>query len=131
MVVSVWEGGIKEIKGSFRTWPLEECIRGIDSLKELVGAKIAPGFSELVKQTVGSNRGCTHLAALMMNMGNVCVQGRGAFLRKYVPDNAARYKAMVEQAEELGLLDSCVSWREDGPIIRGSRQQQPEDDPRH
>lgn len=131
MLISVWEGEIIEITGSMPQWPMEECRQGIDSLAELVGARIKPGFSEFVKNTVGSIRGCSHLAALVMNMGNVCVQGRGAYLRKHVPDNAARDKAMVGQAEELGLLDSCVAWREDGPIVRRWRQEHPEDDPKY
>lgn len=131
MLISVWEGEIKEISGSMPRWPMEECRQGIDSLTELVGARIKPGFSEFVKNTVGSIRGCSHLAALVMNMGNVCVQGRGAYLRKHVPDNAARDKAMVGQATELGLLDSCVAWREDGPIVRRWRQEHPEDDPKY
>ncbi len=131
MLVSVWEGEIMEIKGAFPIPPLEECVEGIDSLQELVGAKVKPGFSEFVKGTVGSNRGCSHLSALIMNMGNVCVQGRGAYLRKHVPDNAARDKAMAGQAQELGLLDSCVTWREDGPIVRRWRQEHPEGEPKY
>lgn len=131
MIVSVWEGRIKEITGAFPTWPMEECRNGIESLAELVGARVKPGFSDLVKSTVGSNRGCTHLAALVMNMGNVCVQGRGAYLRKHVPDSAARDRAMAKQAKELGLLDSCVAWREDGPIVRRWREEHPEDEPRY
>ncbi len=131
MVVSVWEGEIKEISGAFPTWPMEECKQGIASLDELVGTRVKPGFSEIVKKTVGSIRGCSHLAALVMNMGNVCVQGRGAYLRKHVPDNATRDRAMAGQAKELGLLDSCVAWREDGPIVRRWLQEHPEDDPKY
>ena len=131
MVVSVWDSEIKEVSGSMPTWPLEECKKGIDSLQELVGARIMPGFSDFVKRTVGSNRGCSHLAALIMNMGNTCVQGRGAYLRKHVPDNAARDQAMAKNAEELGLIDSCVSWNEDGPIVRRWRQEHPEGEPKY
>jgi hypothetical protein len=113
------------------TWPLEDCLRGLESLDELVGERIVPGFSNLVKTTVGSNRGCTHLAALVMNMGNVSVQGRGAYLRKHVPENASRDRAMAQSAQELGLIDSCVSWREDGPIMRRWREEHPQDDPKY
>jgi hypothetical protein len=113
------------------TRPLEECKQGLESLNDLVGTRIVPGFSDLVKNTVGSNRGCSHLAALVMNMGNVCIQGRGAYLRKHVPENEVRDRAMAQSAQELGLIDSCVSWREDGPIIRRWRQEHPEDDPKY
>lgn len=131
MIVTVFDGVIKDVSGSMPTWPMEECKQGIESLQELIGAKIAPGFSDFVRRTVGSNRGCTHLAALVMNIGNTCIQGRGAYLRKHVPDNAERDRAMAQSAQELGLLDGCVSWREDGPIVRRWREEHPEGDPKY
>jgi hypothetical protein len=131
MRVSVFDGVITEIEGSMPHWPLQECLAGLDSLSELLGAKILPGFSDLVKSTVGSNRGCTHLAALVMNMGNASVQGRGAYLRKHMPENEMRDKAMAQSAEQFGLIDSCVAWREDGPIVRRWREEHPQDDPRY
>ncbi len=131
MLVTVWDGEIKQITGSMPRWPLEECKRGLESLQELVGARVEPGFSEFVRQTVGSNRGCSHLAALVMNIGNVCIQGRGAYLRKHVPENAERDRTMARFAQDLGLLDSCVAWREDGPIVRRWREEHPEGDPKY
>lgn len=131
MLVTVWEGEIRQVTGSMPGWPLEECLAGLDSLQELLGARIEPGFSEFVKRTVGSKRGCTHLAALVMNMGNVCIQGRGAYLRKHVPENSARDETMAKFAVDLGLLDSCVAWREDGPIVRRWREEHPQGDPKY
>lgn len=123
MVVSAWDGEIKEISGSFPIRPMEECVEGLAALEEIVGAHIAPGFSDFVKKTVGSNRGCSHMAALIMNMGNTSIQGRGAYLRKNVPDDRMRMLAMQHNAEQLGLIDSCVSWREDGPLVSRWREE--------
>ena len=131
MRVTVFDGVIKEITGAMPFPPLEECPEGLESLKELLGARIEPGFSDFVRSTVGSNRGCTHLAALAMNMGNVSVQGRGAYMRKHIPDKDARDKAMEASAKQLGLIDSCVAWREDGPIVRRWREEHPEGDPKY
>jgi hypothetical protein len=122
MLVEAMEGTILEISGSFPELPLPECRQGLQALQELVGTRIVPGFTDYVKSTVGSNRGCTHLAALIMTMGNVTVQGRGAWLRKYVPDEAERALAMEHSARELGLIDSCVSWAADGPILTRYRE---------
>jgi len=127
MKIRTWDGEIREVRGSMPQWPLEECLLGLESLNELVGLRIVPGFSEFVRSSVGSNRGCTHLAALIMNMGNVSVQGRGAYLRKHIPESEARDRAMAQGAQELGLIDSCVCWREDGPIIRRWREGHPEE----
>lgn len=117
MVISVWEAKILEIAGSFPQHPMEECVLGLQVLGDLVGNDIKPGFSELVKKTVGGKHGCTHLAALLMNMGNASIQGRGAFMRKHVPDEQVAER-MMEFAEDLNLIDSCVCWREDGPLMR-------------
>jgi Protein of unknown function (DUF2889) len=124
MKVRIGDGEIVEVSGSMPHRPLEECLAGLESLNELLGMQVVPGFSEMVKSSVGSSRGCTHLAALVMNMGNVSVQGRGAFLRKHFPEPEAN-QAMALGAQELGLIDSCVCWREDGPIIRRWRAEHP------
>lgn len=121
MLVSVWDGEIKEISGSMPAIPRPECREGLASLDELPGVKIRPGFTDTVKNTVGSNRGCTHLACLIMNMGNVSVQGRGAFMRKYLTEREDLDSAMETSAQDLGLIDSCVCWREDGPILKAIR----------
>jgi len=122
MLVSVVDGEILDIKAAMPAFPLEECTEGLKPLEELRGKQVKPGFTEMVKSAVGSNRGCTHLASLVMNMANVSVQGRGAFIRKRFPDEAERMFAMERTTMELGLIDSCVCWREDGPIIRRWRQ---------
>jgi len=124
MLVTVWDGEIKAISGSMPASPMQECAQGLESLQALTGISIKPGFSDVVKNTVGSNRGCSHLAALVMNMGNVSVQGRGAYLRKHIEDEKEARSAIAETGKELGLIDSCVCWREDGPIMRRWRERE-------
>ena len=121
MLVSALDGEIKEIRGEMPRWPMQECRQGIQALEEIVGAKIKPGFTESVRQTVGSSRGCTHLSALVMNMANTTVQGIGAYYRKNF-EQEGHDVMVVEKAEELGLIDSCVSWGQDGPILRRWRE---------
>lgn len=122
MLVNVWDGEIVDIKGSMPAMPMVECAEGLASLESLKGSRIMPGFTDAVKSTVGSNRGCTHLASLIMNMGNASVQGRGAYLRKHLTDEEERMPAMERTAVELGLIDSCVCWKQDGPIMRRWRE---------
>jgi len=122
MLVSVMDGEILEINGSMPEVPMEECSEGLRALDEVLGVKIMPGFTDLVKRTVGSNKGCTHLASLLMNMGNASVQGRGAFVRRHSPDEESSMSAMRHAARDLELIDSCVCWGEDGPIL-GRRQE--------
>ena len=126
MLVSFLDGEILEIKADMPAFPLEECRESLQSVDELRGLQIKPGFTETVKNSVGSKRGCTHLASLVMNMANVSVQGRGAYIRRRFPDEAMRMYAMEQTTAQFGLIDSCVCWGEDGPIIRRWRQQKQE-----
>jgi hypothetical protein len=126
MLVSFLDGEILEIRAAMPAFPMEECKEGLQSVRELRGLQIKPGFTDMVKNTVGSSRGCTHLSSLVMNMANVSVQGRGAFIRRRFPDEAERMFAMERTTMELGLIDSCVCWGEDGPIISRWRQQKNE-----
>lgn len=121
--ITVLDGLITGITAAMPAVPLEECREALSAVEGLRGETIKPGFSERVKDVVGSGRGCTHLASLIMNMGNVSVQGRAAFVRKNFTEAQASQR-LAENAEQLGLLDSCVCWREDGPVVRRWREQQ-------
>lgn len=123
MRVSALDGAILGIDATMPVVPMPECREALEAVRDLSGEVIQPGFSDRVKGVVGSKRGCTHLASLIMNMGNASVQGRAAYARKNLPEReAARH--MEEVSEQLGLLDSCVCWREDGPVVRRWREQQ-------
>jgi len=122
MLMPVWSGEIEEISGAMPSHPLEECVESLESLKELLGRRIVPGFSEVVKSKVGGAVGCTHMASLIMNMGNASVQGRGAYLRTHMTGQQES-EAMKAYADDLNLLDSCVCWREDGPLMKRWRNQ--------
>lgn len=124
MVLQAWDGEIIGISGTMPTRPMEDCLPGLESLQLLVGHQIKPGFSELVKTTVGSNLGCTHLASLLMNMGNVSVLGRYSFMREHVTDEGERAAVMLQTADSLNLLDSCVCWKKDGPLVKRWRAEQ-------
>jgi hypothetical protein len=124
VLVGVADGLIKRITASMPTIPMEDCKLALQTVSELEGAEIKPGFSDLVRRIVGSSRGCSHLAALLMNIGNVSVQGRAAFVRKYAPSEALAAARMLEQVEQLGILNSCVCWAEDGPIMKRWRERQ-------
>ena len=82
MRVVVLDGTILQIDASMPSVPMEECVEALKVVKDLEGVAIRPGFSDAVKHIVGSKWGCTHMASLIMNMGNVSVQGRAAYVRK-------------------------------------------------
>ena len=77
--VGVADGTILAIRGEMPHIPHEDCRMALSRLDLLVGERIVPGFSDLVRGVVGSGEGCTHLSVLVMNLGNVSVQGRAAY----------------------------------------------------
>jgi hypothetical protein len=120
--VGAVDGRIFSLRGEMPHIPYEECRAALSRLNLLVGEFIAPGFSDLVRQVVGSGEGCTHLSVLVMNLGNVSVQGRAAYAQGLMGEAEAR-RMMAATAKELGLPGSCVTWREDGPIMRRWREE--------
>ncbi|OPY92843.1 MAG: hypothetical protein A4E73_00721 [Syntrophaceae bacterium PtaU1.Bin231] len=116
MLVSAVDGVILDISASLPHTPLDECRNARSAVEKLQGVTIKPGFSDLVRRVLGSPEGCIHLANLVTNMGNVSVQGRAAYAHRH-PQKGETAKRMLENAEQLGLINSCVSWREDGPIL--------------
>ena len=120
--VSAADGTIFAMRGDMPHIPHGECRAALARLQLLVGERIVPGFSDLVRKVVGSAEGCSHLSALVMNLGNVSVQGRAAYAQGLLGEEEAR-RVMAAQARELGLPGSCVTWREDGPIMRRWREE--------
>lgn len=124
--VGAADGTIHAIRGEMPHIPHEECRGALARLDLLVGERIVPGFSDLVRRVVGSGEGCTHLSVLVMNLGNTSVQGRAAYAQGLLGEDEARHM-MAGQARELGLPGSCITWREDGPIMRRWREERPWD----
>ncbi len=122
MRVSVLNGEILGIEASMPHIPLEECELALETVNKLHNVIIQPGFSDKVREIVGSESGCSHLASLIMNMGNVSVQGRASYVRKHAGDEESWARALRDHVEQLGIIGSCVCWREDGPLVRRWRE---------
>ena len=116
------DASILEISGSMPQVPLPDCLMALETLEQLIGERMVPGFSDFVRRTIGGPQGCSHLGALIMNMGNTSVQGRGAVVRKLAPTDEIALEIYRSQASQLSLPGSCISWREDGPLARRFKQ---------
>ncbi len=84
-----------------------------NSLDEIKGLNIAPGFTSKVKKIAGGIKGCVHLTTLLLSMAPAALQGYWIF--------GARDKDRSENSEfEIGeyLIDACWAWRKDGPLAK-------------
>jgi hypothetical protein len=120
--VDALEGRIHALEGEMLHVPHEDCRHALQTVDRLVGERIVPGFTQLVREVVGSPEGCSHLAVLVTNLGHVSVQGRGALVvHKFGGDERA-VRLMREQALQLGIVDNCYTWRKDGPLVKRLRE---------
>ena len=103
---------IEEIEAEMPGIPREECPETIKSLDRIKGWKIAPGFTEKVKEEIGGTAGCVHLSALLLAMAPAAVQGAWS-CRSLQPINPAE-GAFSPRLMEQYLIDTCWVWRRDG-----------------
>ena len=115
------DGRISLLEGEMPHIPREDCRHALDTLSDLVGEKIEPGFTQLVRDVVGSSRGCSHLAVLVTNLGHMSVQGRGALTVAKWGENEEAMRRLRKQAVQLGIIGNCYAWREDGPLMKQMR----------
>lgn len=121
--VGLADGRILSLEGDMPHIPHQDCRHALGLLSRLVGEKIEPGFTQLVREVVGSPEGCSHLAVLVTNLGHASVQGRGALLVHRFGGGDEAVRLMREQALRLGIMGSCFTWREDGPLMERMREE--------
>jgi hypothetical protein len=95
--------------------PREECVETIKSVEPIKGLRIASGFTSTVKSLVGKGRGCNHLVALLTSMGPSTLQGYYAYRLQGPPRSIM---AMINK-----VVDSCWTWRAEGPLINLIKEQ--------
>ena len=104
---------IKKIEVEMPRTPHADCIETINSLKEIEGLNIAPGFSAKVKKITGGIKGCSHLTTLLLVMAPAAVQGYWSNIARK-PFNGK----LSRESMEKYLIDTCYTWRKDGPIMK-------------
>ena len=101
---------VTAIEGAMRTFPHAGiCPDALPPLQGLVGVAVGPGFTRAVNERIGRERGCTHVAALILAMGPVVRQGAGA---------AFGFGTPGDPRGTPWFVNSCQAWREGGPLHR-------------
>jgi len=119
--VGLADGLIHALEGEMPHIPREDCHHALHTLSRLVGERIVPGFTQKVRDVVGSPEGCSHLAVLVTDLGHVSVQGRGAVAMSKFGGSEEALSLVRRQAVELGIMGNCYAWREDGPLMKQMR----------
>ena len=78
--------------------------------KNLIGMKIAPGWTQKSKEAMGANRGCTHLTELLGPIATTAIQTLAS--EKIKRDDSK------PRNRQNPFLNSCHSYADDSPVVR-------------
>jgi hypothetical protein len=81
------------------------------SLNKIKGMKIAPGFTEKVKNMLGGINRCSHLKTLVLSMASAAVQGFWVHKSKELKSDESTTDLMNSYVIDTGWV-----WRKDGPL---------------
>ncbi len=118
-LVGDWPLSILEVEGEMPGIPNEQCPVALESLERLKGVSISTGFGIEVRKRLGGVRGCAHMTTLILSMGPAAVHG-------YWAERSRSRRPPPESLDDIPGLDqlrnSCILWRDDGPILRSIRE---------
>ena len=116
LVARIWVQGpdltISAVDAEMKRIPRQSCPEVLPAVQKLVGLKIITGFTQKVKDLIGSVKGCSHLTNLFLTLGPAAVQGYWA---AYGRRPGAR---SLDNPAISRVIDSCHVWRKDGPYVQ-------------
>jgi len=71
---------VRAVQAASDVTPFDICPQATDTLSVLVGERIGPGWSRIVRERLRGAASCTHLAELMLPMATTALQGIRAVL---------------------------------------------------
>jgi hypothetical protein len=95
--------------------PYSGCAEVNPNFQRLVGLSVGRGFRKALRDTLGGTAGCTHMLALLEAMAAAAVQ---AFASNAHAPRRAGQAEPVRIWRLDALLDTCWSYRSDGPVMQ-------------
>ncbi len=78
--------------------------------RNLIGLRIAPGWTQKSKNAMGSNRGCTHLTELLGPVATTAIQT--------IASERSRRNEKKPTGNSNAFLDSCHAYATDSPVVK-------------
>jgi hypothetical protein len=101
---------IHDVQAASDQTPFGICPRAAETMRELIGLYIAPGWRRQVRERIGSNQSCTHLMDLLGQLTATAYQTLHAALE-------AR-EAERESPRRPPIIDTCIALSSNGEIVR-------------
>ena len=90
--------------------PYNYCKSAMDMARNLIGLRIAPGWSDKSKRAMGANRGCTHLTELLGPVATTAIQ-------TIASEWIRRSEGSVDKRPPA-FLNSCHSYADTSPVVK-------------
>ena len=113
MLIATASFQIDDIEVEMPAFPHKGCDETAESLDQLKGLKIAPGFTEKVKNMLGGTQSCSHLKTLVLSMASAAVQGFWVH-RTRNPESGGKTPDLMKRY----VIDTCWVWRKNGPLAQ-------------
>lgn len=97
--------------------PFGLCPEIATAYRQLVGLKIAQGFSAKVRDLFKGRGGCTHITELMGPLATTAIQTISSGKRQLAGQLTPEQEAQMNQ-RSIRLIDSCHGWRSDGNPVK-------------
>ena len=95
--------------------PYAGCAEVNGNFQRLVGLSVGRGFKKAVRERLGGIAGCTHILALLDTLAAAAVQAFAS--NNYAPRRPGD-AAPVRVFQIETLVDTCWSYRSDGPVMQ-------------
>ena len=90
--------------------PYNYCKSAMEMARNLIGLRIAPGWSEKSKRAMGASRGCTHLTELLGPVATTAIQ-------TIASEWIRRSEGSVDKRPPA-FLNSCHSYADTSPVVK-------------
>ncbi|MBB3014075.1 DUF2889 domain-containing protein [Cupriavidus alkaliphilus] len=101
---------VVDIVASTDAAPWGACVDGAQTLQALVGQRLGPGWTKVIRERIGGRHGCTHLRELLQPLATVAFQTLFE-VRRHQPQP-------VDAAGKPRKIDSCLAYAGDGDLVR-------------
>jgi hypothetical protein len=95
--------------------PYDTCVGVNPNFQRLVGVSIGRGFRKALRERLGGVEGCTHMLALLDAMAAAAVQAFASIA--HAPRKPGQSEPVRIWRLEA-LVDTCHSYRSDGPVMQ-------------
>jgi hypothetical protein len=90
--------------------PYNYCKSANAMARNLIGLRIAPGWSDKSKRAMGANRGCTHLTELLGPVATTAIQT--------IASERIRRSESQGQRRPPAFLNSCHTYADTSPVVK-------------